>query len=97
MIDFKLINLNVFIEAFCFQIKVAMAQVGTIRPGSDDQAMHDLLTDMIVDALRNSTVHVNLGLYPNCPRLSRYSATQNQPGYPLPLHYDSMVGNLINN
>jgi hypothetical protein len=73
------------------QIKVSIAQVGSIRSGitaADETALQDVITDVVVNALRGATVHLNLGQYPSCPRFDRYKQT---PGSVLPLHYDSMV------
>nr|CAD7439493.1 unnamed protein product [Timema bartmani] len=71
-------------------IKIALAPVGSIKNNMDEQQLQDVITEIVVVAMRNSTAHLNLGQYPTCPRLVRQTASQ---GYNLPLHYDSMSGN----
>jgi hypothetical protein len=44
-------------------------------------------SEILINALRNTEVHLNLAQYPTCPRLIRHVAT---PGHILPVHYDSM-------
>nr|CAD7461182.1 unnamed protein product [Timema tahoe] len=71
-------------------IKIALAPVGSIKNNMDEQQLQDVITEIVVVAMRNSTAHLNLGQYPTCPRLVRQTASQ---GYNLPLHYDSMMSN----
>lgn len=54
----------------------------------DEQQLQDVIVDIVVTALRLSNVHLNLGMYPDFPRFSRYPA---QAPSVLPVHYDSMV------
>lgn len=51
-------------------------------------------SEILITALRNTEVNLNLAQYPTCPRLVRHVVT---PGQILPVHYDSMVriGNLF--
>ncbi|XP_059484473.1 uncharacterized protein LOC132201927 isoform X2 [Neocloeon triangulifer] len=70
-------------------IKVALAQVGSIRNslGSDEAAMQEVINDIVVTAIRSSSIHLNFSKYNACPRFDRYMA----PATPvLPVHYDSM-------
>ncbi|XP_065346782.1 uncharacterized protein LOC135944028 isoform X3 [Cloeon dipterum] len=71
-------------------IKVSLAQVGSIRNsfGADESAMQEVINDIVVTAIRSSTIHLNFSKYNACPRFDRYSG----PLSPiLPVHYDSMV------
>ncbi|CAB3363248.1 Hypothetical predicted protein [Cloeon dipterum] len=70
-------------------IKVSLAQVGSIRNsfGADESAMQEVINDIVVTAIRSSTIHLNFSKYNACPRFDRYSG----PLTPiLPVHYDSM-------
>ena len=71
-----------------FQIKVALAPVGSIKNNLDEQQLQDVISEIVMSALRNTEVHLNLGQYPTCPRLIRHRVT---PPHILPVHYDSMV------
>lgn len=70
------------------EIKVALAPVGNIKNNLDESQLQEVISDIVVNALRNTEVHLNLALYPTCPRLVRHVAT---PGHSLPVHYDSML------
>jgi hypothetical protein len=73
------------------QIKVSLAQVGSIRTSgspTDEQALQDVIADIVVTALRGSAVHLNLNPFASCPRFNRNLFA---PGPILPVHYDSMV------
>lgn len=70
------------------EVKVSMAPVGTIKKDLDETHMQELLTEIVVGAVRGTNVHFNLSQYTNCPRLWREPI--NQLGYSLPIHYDSM-------
>ncbi|KAK7794196.1 hypothetical protein R5R35_000484 [Gryllus longicercus] len=70
-------------------IKVALAPVGAIKSNLDEQQLQDVISEIIVGALRGSVVNLNLGQYPTCPRLNRpVSAAEPR----LPVHYDSLSG-----
>lgn len=71
-----------------FQIKVALAPVGSIKNNLDEQQLQDVISEIVVLALRNTEVHLNLNQYATCPRLIRQRASQ---PHILPVHYDSMV------
>lgn len=76
-----------------FKIKVLLAAVGTIKKDLDETHLQDLLTEIVIGALRGTNLHVNLSNYANCPRLWREPVQQ---GYSsLPIHYDSMVSRHI--
>lgn len=79
-------------ESFYSQIKVALAPVGSIKNHLDEQQLQDVVSEIVVLALRNTLVNLNLSVYPTCPRLIRQTATY---GPILPVHYDSMVSQLI--
>ncbi|XP_069698126.1 phospholipid transfer protein C2CD2L isoform X4 [Periplaneta americana] len=70
-------------------IKVALAPVGSIKNNLDEQQLQDVITEIVVAALRNTEVHLNFGQYATCPRLMRQRVT---PPNLLPVHYDSIVG-----
>ncbi|KAK5640133.1 hypothetical protein RI129_010944 [Pyrocoelia pectoralis] len=70
------------------EIKVALASVGNIKNNLDETQLQEVISDIVVNALRNTEVHLNLALYPTCPRLVRHVST---PGHTLPVHYDSML------
>ncbi|KAF5296175.1 hypothetical protein FQA39_LY12629 [Lamprigera yunnana] len=70
------------------EIKVSLAPVGNIKNNLDETQLQEVITEIVVNALRNTEVHLNLSLYPTCPRLVRHVAT---PGHTLPVHYDSMM------
>lgn len=66
-----------------------MAPVGTIKKDLDESQLQEVVTEIVVGALRGINVHLNLANYPTCPRLWREPPPQ--VGFPLPVHYDSMV------
>ncbi|KAF5297382.1 hypothetical protein FQR65_LT01313 [Abscondita terminalis] len=70
------------------EIKVALAPVGNIKNNLDETQLQEVISEIIVNAMRNTEVHLNFALYPTCPRLVRHVAT---PGHSLPVHYDSMI------
>lgn len=72
------------------EVKVSLAQVGTIKKDLDESQLQEVVTEIVVGALRGTNVHLNLSQYPTCPRLWREPPTQ--PGFSLPVHYDSMSG-----
>jgi ribosomal protein L37AE/L43A len=69
------------------EIKVALAPVGNIKNNLDETHLQEVINEILINALRNTEVHLNLAQYPTCPRLIRHVAT---PGHILPVHYDSM-------
>ncbi|XP_015608606.1 uncharacterized protein LOC107274231 isoform X3 [Cephus cinctus] len=70
------------------EVKVSLAPVGTIKKDLDESQLQEVVTEIVVGALRGTNVHLNLSQYPTCPRLWREPPPQ--LGYPLPVHYDSM-------
>ncbi|XP_012264813.2 uncharacterized protein LOC105691113 isoform X3 [Athalia rosae] len=70
------------------EIKVSLAPVGTIKKDLDESQLQEVVNEIVVGALRGTNVHLNLSQYPTCPRLWREPPPQ--PGYNLPVHYDSM-------
>ncbi|KAF2883468.1 hypothetical protein ILUMI_22710 [Ignelater luminosus] len=70
------------------EIKVALAPVGNIKNNLDETHLQEVITEIVITALRNTEVHLNLAQYPTCPRLVRHLAS---PGHTLPVHYDSMM------
>ncbi|XP_057324078.1 uncharacterized protein LOC130666812 isoform X2 [Microplitis mediator] len=70
------------------EVKVSLAAVGTIKKDLDESQLQEVVTEIVVGALRGTNVHLNLSKYPTCPRLWREPPPQS--GFPLPLHYDSM-------
>ncbi|KAK2586822.1 hypothetical protein KPH14_011842 [Odynerus spinipes] len=73
------------------EVKVSLAQVGTIKKDLDESQLQEVVTEIVVGALRGTNVHLNLSQYPTCPRLWREPPSQ--PGFSLPVHYDSMTRN----
>ncbi|XP_026743470.1 phospholipid transfer protein C2CD2L isoform X11 [Trichoplusia ni] len=70
------------------EVKVALAPVGALRPNTTESNLQQLISDIVVNALRSTSLQFNLSQYPTCPRLRRYV----EPAAPrLPLHYDSML------
>nr|XP_023021756.1 uncharacterized protein LOC111510118 isoform X3 [Leptinotarsa decemlineata] len=69
------------------EIKVALAPVGNIKNNLDETQLQEVISEILMTALRSTEVKLNLAQYPTCPRLVRHVAT---PGQFLPLHYDSM-------
>ncbi|CAG9573019.1 unnamed protein product [Danaus chrysippus] len=69
------------------EVKVALAPVGPLRPNATENDLQQIVSDIVVSALRNTQLSFNLAHYPTCPRLRRYSAEPSR----LPLHYDSML------
>lgn len=59
---------------------------------SFDETFSYLFSEIVITALRNTDVHLNLAQYPTCPRLIRHLAS---PGHTLPVHYDSMVSHFL--
>ncbi|XP_058796854.1 uncharacterized protein LOC131667450 isoform X2 [Phymastichus coffea] len=72
------------------EVKVSLAPVGTIKKDLDEAQLQELLTEIVVGAIRGTNLHLNLSQYINCPRLWREPV--NQSGYSMPLHYDTMGG-----
>ncbi|XP_037293894.1 uncharacterized protein LOC115454496 isoform X3 [Manduca sexta] len=69
------------------EVKVALAPVGPLRPNATESNLQQLVSDIVVSALRNTNLRFNLTPYPTCPRLRRYVDSSPR----LPLHYDSML------
>lgn len=69
------------------EIKIALAPVGNIKNNLDETHLQEVISEILMTALRNTEVHFNLAQYPTCPRLIRHIAT---PGPIFPVHYDSM-------
>ncbi|XP_049775583.1 phospholipid transfer protein C2CD2L isoform X1 [Schistocerca cancellata] len=69
-------------------IKVALAQVGSIKSNLDEQQLQDVISEIVVTALRSTMVNLNLSVYPTCPRFVRQTA---EVGPILPVHYDSLM------
>ncbi|KAM3968742.1 uncharacterized protein ACR2FA_000349 isoform 4-T6 [Aphomia sociella] len=69
------------------EVKVALAPVGPLRPNATESNLQQLVSDIVVSALRNIHLEFNLAQYPTCPRLRRYVDSAPR----LPLHYDSML------
>ncbi|XP_032524342.2 uncharacterized protein LOC116775571 isoform X4 [Danaus plexippus] len=69
------------------EVKVALAPVGPLRPNATENDLQQIVSDIVVSALRNTQLSFNLAHYPTCPRLRRYAAEPSR----LPLHYDSML------
>ncbi|XP_023310144.1 phospholipid transfer protein C2CD2L isoform X3 [Anoplophora glabripennis] len=69
------------------EIKIALAPVGNIKNNLDETQLQEVISEILITALRNAEVNLNLAQYPTCPRLVRHVAT---PGHILPVHYDSM-------
>ncbi|XP_066594986.1 uncharacterized protein [Prorops nasuta] len=68
-------------------VKVSLAAVGTIKKDLDESQLQEVVTEIVVGALRGTSVHLNLSQYPTCPRLWREPPPQ---PFSLPLHYDSL-------
>ncbi|XP_050680341.1 uncharacterized protein LOC126976161 isoform X2 [Leptidea sinapis] len=69
-------------------VKVALAPVGPLKPNAAESNLQQLVSDIIVSALRNTQLQFNFAQYPTCPRLRRYMPEASPR---LPLHYDSML------
>ncbi|XP_051166433.1 uncharacterized protein LOC127284799 isoform X4 [Leptopilina boulardi] len=69
------------------EIKVSLAAVGTIKKDVKESHLQEIVTEIVVAALRGTNVHLNLSQYSSCPRLWR---EHTQTGYSLQGHYDSM-------
>ncbi|XP_008208053.1 uncharacterized protein LOC100118588 isoform X5 [Nasonia vitripennis] len=76
------------------EVKVSLAPVGTIKKDLDETHLQEVLTEIVVGAIRGTNVHLNLSQYTNCPRLWREPV--HQSGYSMPMHYDSMGGSSSN-
>nr|XP_034837789.1 uncharacterized protein LOC117994014 isoform X3 [Maniola hyperantus] len=70
------------------EVKVALAPVGPLRQNTDETELQQLISDIVVSALRNTHLFFNFAHYPTCPRLRRYVP---EAGPRLPVHYDSML------
>ncbi|CAG5059927.1 unnamed protein product [Parnassius apollo] len=70
------------------EVKVALAPVGPLRPNTTESNLQQIVSDIVVSALRNTHFQFNLAPYPTCPRLRRHVAEVSPR---LPLHYDSML------
>ncbi|XP_018306143.1 uncharacterized protein [Mycetomoellerius zeteki] len=70
------------------EVKVSLAAVGTIKKDLDESQLQEVVTEIVVGALRGTNVHLNLSQYPTCPRLWREPPSQ--PGFSYPTHYDSV-------
>ncbi|XP_050357953.1 uncharacterized protein LOC126778448 isoform X5 [Nymphalis io] len=69
-------------------VKVALAPVGSLRPNVVENDLQQLVSDIVVSALRNTHLWFNFSAYPTCPRLRRHVG---DAAPRLPLHYDSML------
>ncbi|XP_061725195.1 uncharacterized protein LOC133531104 isoform X3 [Cydia pomonella] len=69
------------------EVKVALAAVGPLKTSSNEANLQQLVSDIVVNALRSTQLSFNLSHYPTCPRLRRHFDTSPR----LPLHYDSML------
>ncbi|XP_047999815.1 uncharacterized protein LOC125236939 [Leguminivora glycinivorella] len=69
------------------EVKVALAPVGPLKTSSNEANLQQLVSDIVVNALRSTQLSFNLSHYPTCPRLRRHFNTSPR----LPLHYDSML------
>ncbi|XP_063370514.1 uncharacterized protein LOC134658792 isoform X5 [Cydia amplana] len=69
------------------EVKVALAPVGPLKTSSNEANLQQLVSDIVVNALRSTQLSFNLSHYPTCPRLRRHFDTSPR----LPLHYDSML------
>ncbi|KYM96814.1 C2 domain-containing protein 2 [Cyphomyrmex costatus] len=70
------------------EVKISLAAVGTIKKDLDESQLQEVVTEIVVGALRGTNVHLNLSQYPTCPRLWREPPSQ--PGFSYPTHYDSV-------
>ncbi|CAB0036785.1 unnamed protein product [Trichogramma brassicae] len=70
------------------EVKVSLAPVGAIKKDLEENHLQELLTDIVVSAIRGTNLHLNLSGYANCPRLWREPAPT---GYSMPMHYDSLA------
>lgn len=70
-------------------MKVSLAAVGTIKKDLDESQLQEVVSEIVIGALRGINVHFNLSQYPNCPRLWR--EPPQQPGFISPMNYDNMV------
>ncbi|XP_012249192.1 uncharacterized protein LOC100746676 isoform X1 [Bombus impatiens] len=71
-------------------VKVSLAQVGTIKKDLDESQLQEVVTEIVIGALRGTNVHLNLFQYPSCPRLWREPATT-QHSFSMPMHYDNVT------
>ncbi|XP_064075451.1 uncharacterized protein LOC113401176 isoform X10 [Vanessa tameamea] len=69
-------------------VKVALAPVGPLRPNAAESDLQQLISDIVVSALRNTQLFFSFAGYPTCPRLRRHPP---DAAPRLPLHYDSML------
>ncbi|XP_026824984.1 uncharacterized protein LOC105285796 isoform X2 [Ooceraea biroi] len=70
------------------EVKISLAAVGTIKKDLDESQLQEVVTEIVVGALRGTNVHLNLSQYPTCPRLWREPPPQ--PGFSYPTHYDNV-------
>ncbi|KAL6442081.1 hypothetical protein ACFW04_002418 [Cataglyphis niger] len=70
------------------EVKVSLAAVGAIKKDLDESQLQEVVTEIVVGALRGINVHFNLSQYPTCPRLWREPPPQ--PGFSYPTHYDNV-------
>ena len=75
-------------------MKVSLAQVGTIKKDLDESQLQEVVTEIVIGALRGTNVHLNLFQYPSCPRLWR-EPVATQPSFSMPMHYDNVVNLLF--
>ncbi|KAK9298897.1 hypothetical protein QLX08_007934 [Tetragonisca angustula] len=71
-------------------VKVSLAQVGTIKKDLDESQLQEVVTEIVIGALRGTNVHLNLFQYPSCPRLWR-EPVATQPSFSMPMHYDNVT------
>ncbi|KAG8238830.1 hypothetical protein J437_LFUL018661 [Ladona fulva] len=80
-------------------IKVSLAPVGAIKAAGgigsaigqvqeEEAHLRELISEIVVGAIRGTSFTWNMGQYGNCPRLDR---AKYAPGPRLPLHYDSLL------
>ncbi|XP_072760886.1 uncharacterized protein [Anoplolepis gracilipes] len=71
------------------EVKISLAAVGTIKKDLDESQLQEVVTEIVVGALRGINVHLNLSQYPTCPRLWREPPPQ--PGFSYPTQYDNIM------
>lgn len=73
---------------FAKQVKIALAAVGTIKKDLDETHLQEIVSDIVVGALRGINIHLNLSQYQSCPRLWREHMSHSAFNH---MQYDQMV------
>lgn len=70
--DVRILNIYIskrILENILFQIKINMNIVGSIKPvDTDEQQFQDLVSEILTNAIKETTYPIDFAIYASCPR-----------------------------